>query len=141
MDPGAEKETSGLEITKESSSASPEVLENGSVHAGEVNATAIPEELVTNKWQQFANRLIGLIGAEARGIERVDDALRTGRTSLRAYYEMASMWFSINLTASRVGADWCMGRTNTCPGQHLDDWCAGTGIIWLGDFGFDDVRR
>lgn len=65
---------------------------------GEVDVTAIPEDEVTNKWQQFANKLTGLVGAEARGIERVDESLRTAKTPLKSYYDMAAIWFSVNLT-------------------------------------------
>lgn len=65
-----------------------------------VDATAIPDDLVTNKWQVLANKLIGFIGAEARGVERVDESLRTKRTEWKDYYEMTSIWFSVNLTAN-----------------------------------------
>lgn len=64
----------------------------------DVDATAIPDDLVTNSLQRRANRLIKLIGAEARGIERVDESLRTQKTSLRGYWDMATIWFSVNLT-------------------------------------------
>lgn len=67
----------------------------------DVDATAIPDDLVTNSLQRHANRLIKLIGAEARGIERVDESLRTQKTSLRGYWDMATIWFSVNLTVSR----------------------------------------
>ena len=70
------------------------------VVGGKADPTAIPSNLVTNKWQQMANKLISLIGAEARGVERVDESLRLPRTTLRHYHEMTMIWFSINLTAN-----------------------------------------
>jgi hypothetical protein len=62
------------------------------------DATAIPGDFVTNKWQRKANHLIGSLGAEARGIERVDESLRMGRIALKDYCSMTIVWFSVNLT-------------------------------------------
>lgn len=67
------------------------------------DATAIPEPLVSNKLLQWANKLVQSTGAEARGIERVDEALRTSKVGLSQYFAMASSWFSINLTVSGRG--------------------------------------
>ncbi|PNS15025.1 Purine-cytosine permease fcyB [Sphaceloma murrayae] len=77
-----------------------------SLHSGDLkdvptaDAFAIPDELVTNRWQSLANNLIGSLGAEARGIERVDETLRLSPTSLRDYVDLTSIWFSVNLTAN-----------------------------------------
>lgn len=71
---------------------------SASVAAGTVDVTAIPEDEVTNNWQRLANKLGAIIGAEARGIERVDESLRLAKTTLKEYYETAAIWFSVNLT-------------------------------------------
>ncbi|RDW91817.1 hypothetical protein BP5796_01211 [Coleophoma crateriformis] len=64
------------------------------------DATAIPDDFITNKWQRKANELIGLAGAEARGIERVDEIFRTGRLALKDYFSLTIVWFSVNLTSN-----------------------------------------
>ncbi|KKY16823.1 putative vitamin b6 [Phaeomoniella chlamydospora] len=88
-------------IDKEASASSTSPEENDkSVPLEYMDATAIPEDFVTNRWQVLANRLIGFIGAEARGIERVDETLRMARTEMSDYYDMTSIWFSVNLTAN-----------------------------------------
>ncbi|KAI1334270.1 hypothetical protein F5Y15DRAFT_295026 [Xylariaceae sp. FL0016] len=69
-------------------------------HAPTTDATAIPEDLIVNRWQRLANKLINFVGAEARGIERVDESLRVGKVSATDYYNMGSYWFSANLTAN-----------------------------------------
>ncbi|KAK3322000.1 hypothetical protein B0H66DRAFT_619333 [Apodospora peruviana] len=70
------------------------------IAAGDVDIIAIPDTYVTNRWQRFANKVEKLTGAEARGIEQVDESLRQGKTSLRQYWDMCQIWFSVNLTAN-----------------------------------------
>jgi hypothetical protein len=70
----------------------------GSVH----DATAIPDDLVVNRWQRYANNFVKFTGAEARGVERIDESLRTTKMTLGEYYNMASVWFSVNLTVSPI---------------------------------------
>jgi hypothetical protein len=65
---------------------------------GEVDAMAIPAFMITNKWQRLANRLELRSGAEARGIERVGESLRMGKTTAKDYFNMSTIWFSVNLT-------------------------------------------
>lgn len=70
-----------------------------SISRGDIeDATAIPDDFITNTWQRQANRLIGFIGAEARGVERVDEAFRVARLAVRDYVSMTVVWFSVNLT-------------------------------------------
>ena len=93
-------------IDKEASASSTSPEENDkSVPLEYMDATAIPEDFVTNRWQVLANRLIGFIGAEARGIERVDETLRMARTEMSDYYDMTSIWFSVNLTVNICTSD------------------------------------
>ncbi|KAF9888256.1 hypothetical protein FE257_008825 [Aspergillus nanangensis] len=73
---------------------------SGQVVEIENDATAIPESMVSNKFLQWANNLVRNTGAEARGIERVDEALRTAKVALSQYVKMAFVWFSTNLTAN-----------------------------------------
>src|ERR1700761_7278576 len=65
---------------------------------GLMDAMAIPSSMVTTKWQRLANKLEASSGAEARGIERVDESMRRGRLGLKDYWHMTTIWFSINLT-------------------------------------------
>lgn len=89
---------------KGSSQCSPENAP--SVSRGDLeDATAIPDDFVTNRWQREANKLIGFVGAEARGIERVDDVFRMGRIALKDYFSMTIVWFSVNLTVSCLKLD------------------------------------
>jgi hypothetical protein len=71
-----------------------------SFHEPHADATAIPDNLVANKWQRYANNFVQFIGAEARGVERIDESLRTAKMTLGDYYNMASIWFSVNLTVA-----------------------------------------
>ena len=68
--------------------------------SSEVDPMASPSHLITNEWQRWANKIEGSSGAEARGIERVDDALRMGKITARDYFKMTEIWFSVNLTVS-----------------------------------------
>jgi hypothetical protein len=68
----------------------------------EHDATAIPDSSIQTRWQVLANKLEGFTGAEARGIERVDESFRTGNNSLRDYFNMAVIWFSVNLTVGNL---------------------------------------
>jgi hypothetical protein len=65
---------------------------------GEMDAIAIPDHLITNKWQRLASKFELKSGAEARGIERVNSSMRCGNTTFRDYLDMAIIWFSVNLT-------------------------------------------
>ncbi|RMZ89969.1 hypothetical protein DV736_g2802, partial [Chaetothyriales sp. CBS 134916] len=96
----ASKETSQGEIEEEAIASSRPT--STSLKHGEINVTAIPEDEVTNQWQRLANQLTSRVGAEARGIERVDESLRTTKTPLKSYYEMTAIWFSVNLTVDAV---------------------------------------
>jgi hypothetical protein len=71
--------------------------------SSELDPMAIPTYMISNKWQRWANKIGGNSGAEARGIERVDDALRTGMNTARDYFKMTEIWFSVNLTVSSSG--------------------------------------
>lgn len=64
----------------------------------EAGATAIPDSMVSNKLLHWANILVRLTGAEARGIERVEESLRTAKVTVKGYIDMGLMWFSVNLT-------------------------------------------
>ena len=66
------------------------------------NATAIPDSSIQTRWQIMANKLESFTGVEARGIERVDESFRKGKTSFRDYFNMAVIWFSVNLTVSQT---------------------------------------
>jgi hypothetical protein len=87
----------------------PEHGENESLR--EHDATAIPDSSIQTRWQVLANKLEMFTGAEARGIERVDESFRSGKNSLRDYFNMAVIWFSVNLTVifkSRICLlSWC----------------------------------
>ena len=88
-----------LEAGHEVKSSSLDDPENGAVdEIGEVDAMAIPSFMVKNRWQRLANKWERSSGAEARGIERVDDSLRTGFNTASDYFHMTTIWFSVNLT-------------------------------------------
>jgi hypothetical protein len=57
----------------------------------ELDPKAIQSYLITNKWQRWANKIEGSSGAEARGIEIVDDAMRVGRLNCRDYFKMTEI--------------------------------------------------
>jgi hypothetical protein len=85
---------------KPRSVSSPSLRHDSDEEGGELDALAIPAFMVKTKWQRLANKLEAASGAEARGIERVDESMRLGKTSARDYLNMATTWFSINLTAN-----------------------------------------
>jgi hypothetical protein len=88
-----------MEIGQEAKDSSISDPENVAIKdVGEVDAMAIPAFMITNKWQRLANKLELRSGAEARGIERVDESLRMGKTTAKDYFNMSTIWFSVNLT-------------------------------------------
>jgi hypothetical protein len=89
----------GSQEIKPASLSDPENVSTD-VEVGETNAFAIPTYMITNKWQRLANKLEVSSGVEARGIERVNESLRMGRNTLRDYFKMTEIWFSVNLTVS-----------------------------------------
>jgi len=68
--------------------------------SSEMDAFAIPDNMVTNRMQRLANRFQRVAGVEARGIERVDEGLRTGFNTASDWMNMTTIWFSVNLTAN-----------------------------------------
>jgi hypothetical protein len=88
-----------MEIGQEAKDSSISDPENVAIKdVGEVDAMAIPAFMITNKWQRLANKLELRSGAEARGIERVDESLRMGKTTAKDYFNISTIWFSVNLT-------------------------------------------
>jgi hypothetical protein len=88
-----------MEIGQEAKDSSISDPEHATVKdTDEVDAMAIPAFMITNKWQRLANKLELRSGAEARGIERVDESLRMGKTTAKDYFNMGTIWFSVNLT-------------------------------------------
>jgi hypothetical protein len=55
-----------------------------------------------SKLQVWLTRLEAVAGFEVRGIERVPDEARQGRTSGRMYLRMAQMWFGMNCTGNAL---------------------------------------
>lgn len=55
-----------------------------------------------NVLYRWVQRFEKLAGAEARGIERVPESLRSHKVALADYVQMAIIWFSANLTANNV---------------------------------------
>ena len=104
----------------------------------EVDPMAIPAYMITNKWQRWANKIEGSSGAEARGIERVDDALRKGRNTARDYLKMTEIWFSVNLTVGPARLPGCIDRSMKhganfeVIGKHTDDRSSRSCCIWAG---------
>lgn len=101
------------EVNEECSGASEKIVdetlaESSTSYESIHDATAIPDDLVVNRWQRYANNFVKFIGAEARGVERIDDSLRTTKMTLGEYYNMASVWFSVNLTVSRMCPHECV---------------------------------
>jgi hypothetical protein len=99
---------------------------------GEVDAMAIPAFMITNKWQRLANKLELRAGAEARGIERVDESLRMGKTTAKDYFNMSTIWFSVNLTVFLFQL-LILKHLLTQAGEHSYYWCSGTSCFrpWL----------
>ena len=65
---------------KPRSVSSPSLHNASDEELGEVDAMAIPAAMVKTKWQRMANNLEAASGAEARGIERVEESMRMGRS-------------------------------------------------------------
>jgi cytochrome c biogenesis protein ResB len=67
-------------------------------------ATGFVDEILVphNRFQRWALRLEATLGFEARGIERVPEELREGKTSNREYVQMCLIWFSANITANNT---------------------------------------
>jgi hypothetical protein len=56
----------------------------------------------TNFAQRWAFKLERLAGVEARGIERVPEAIRAQHATLGDYAQMGVIWFSANVTMNNV---------------------------------------
>ena len=84
------------------SSLSSTPLDQSSGDVESVDATAIDPTATTTKLQRLCNRLDAATGVEARGIERVPDALRNRKISTRDYVNMGLVWLSINCTANNM---------------------------------------
>ena len=99
---------------------------------GEVDAMAIPAFMITNKWQRLANKLELRSGAEARGIERVDKLLRMGKLTARDYFNMSTIWFSVNLTVFSFQLR-ILKRWLTQADKYSYHWRSGTSCFrpWL----------
>jgi hypothetical protein len=87
-----------MEIGQEAKDSSISDPENVAIKDVGEDSMAIPAFMITNKWQRLANKLELRSGAEARGIERVDESLRLGKASAKDYFNISTIWFSVNLT-------------------------------------------
>lgn len=52
--------------------------------------------------QRWLNRLDGISGLEARGIERVPEELRHPKVTTGSYVQMFLIWFAINCAANNM---------------------------------------
>jgi len=58
--------------------------------------------LPTNRFQKWSVQLETMLGMEARGIQRVPEELRRGKTGTADYIQMCLIWFSANVTANNT---------------------------------------
>jgi hypothetical protein len=99
-----------MEIGQEAKDSPISDPENAAVKdTDEIDAMATPAFMIINKWQRLANKLELRSGAEARGIERVDEPLRMGKTTAKDYFNMSTIWFSVNLTVFPFHLCVCLG--------------------------------